>query len=235
MSRQLSADRIEETVNALARRISERFPDSGLSRVCGDLHAIVRESSQRVVALARPHRVLRVGVALLLVVLLGVVVAVARNLHVAGGVANVGELIQALEAGLNTVIFLGVAIFFLATLEQRIKRRQALRGLHELRSVAHVVDMHQLTKDPEPMLSGGPATASSPHRRVMTRFELSRYLDYCAEMLAITGKVAALYAQHLHDPVVLDAVNDIEQLTTGIAGKIWHKIMILDLIAWSEG
>jgi len=231
MSRQLSADRIDETVRALARRIAERFPASGLAHVCSDLQAIAQEAAERVVTLARPHRLLRCGVALLIALLLAVVIVVTLNLRVSGRVDSVGELLQALEAGLNTVVFLGIAIFFLTTLEQRIKRRSALHGLHDLRSVAHIVDMHQLTKDPDLVMGAGPTTASSPQRRAMTRFELSRYLDYCSEMLAITGKVAALYAQHLHDPVVLDAVNDIEQLTTGISGKVWQKIMILDFVA----
>ena len=66
------------------------------------------------------------------------------------------------------VVFLGIAIFFLLTIETRLKRRRALAALHQLRSIAHVVDMHQLTKDPEQLLSNPPATASSP-ARAMTR------------------------------------------------------------------
>ena len=37
------------------------------------------------------------------------------------------------------------------------------------------------------------------------RFELSRYLDYCSEMLSLTAKLAALYAQNLPDPVIIEA------------------------------
>jgi len=62
----------------------------------------------------------------------------------------------------------------------------------------------------------------------MTRFELSRYLDYCTELLSLTSKVASLYVQDVQDPVVLDAVNDVENLATGLSAKIWQKIMILD-------
>ena len=62
----------------------------------------------------------------------------------------------------------------------------------------------------------------------MSRFELTRYLDYCSEMLSLTNKLAALYAQNLPDAVVIDAVNDIEQLTTNLSSKIWQKITILD-------
>ena len=47
----------------------------------------------------------------------------------------------------------------------------------------------------------------------MGRHELMRYLDYCSEMLSLTNKLAALYAQNLPDSVVIDTVNDIEELT----------------------
>jgi len=91
----------------------------------------------------------------------------------------------------------------------------------------HIVDMHQLLKDPEIVLEDHTPTASSPER-AMTRFELARYLDYCSEMLSISGKVAALYVQYLDDPVVLSTVTEVETLATGISGKVWQKIMILD-------
>jgi hypothetical protein len=90
-----------------------------------------------------------------------------------------------------------------------------------------VIDMHQLTKDPSLVLGTERVkdTAASP-KRVMTAFELGRYLD-CSEMLSLTGKVAALYAQDLDDPVVVEAVNDIEMLATNLSRKVWQKIAIL--------
>ena len=87
--------------------------------------------------------------------------------------------------------------------------------------------MHQLTKDPGTLLGRGPATAASP-KRTMSKYELTRYLDYCSEMLALTGKLAALYAQHLPDSVVIDVVNDIEDLTANFSRMIWQKIEILE-------
>jgi hypothetical protein len=68
-------------------------------------------------------------------------------------------------------------VFFLTSLETRFKRRNALRMLHRFRSLAHSLDMHQLTKDPEYVLHPLPTTASSPVRR-LTRAELTRYLEY---------------------------------------------------------
>jgi hypothetical protein len=150
--------------------------------------------------------------------------AAARMLHLEEVETNLG-LIQSLEAAVNLLILFGGAAWFLLTLEERFKRQRALDALHELRSLAHVIDMHQLTKDPT-MLLGAPRTAASPER-TMTRFELTRYLDYCAEMLALIGKLAALYAERMRDSVVIEAVNDIENLTTDLARKIWQKIMII--------
>jgi hypothetical protein len=61
----------------------------------------------------------------------------------------------------------------------------------------------------------------------MSRFEVSRYLDYCSEMLSLTGKIAALYIQEFDDDVALAAVNEVENLTTGLSRKIWQKLMIV--------
>ena len=110
-----------------------------------------------------------------------------------------------------------------------MKRGRALKAIHELRSIAHIIDMHQLTKDPERLLHRGKDTQSSP-KRTMTQFELSRYLDYCAEMLSMTSKVAALYVQGFEDDVAVAAVNDIENLTNGMSRKIWQKLMILHTV-----
>ena len=46
-------------------------------------------------------------------------------------------------------------------------------------------------------------------------------------MLSLTGKIAALYVQDFEDGVVLAAVNEVEDLTTGLSRKIWQKLMIL--------
>ncbi len=136
------------------------------------------------------------------------------------------EFVQLLESGINDVVLVGAAIFFLVTLENRIKRHRALAAIHEMRAIAHVIDMHQLTKDPEWVLGRGQETGVLP-ARTMSAFELSRYLDYCSEMLSLTGKVAVLYIQHFDDDVALAGVNEVENLTNGLSRKIWQKLMVL--------
>jgi hypothetical protein len=54
-----------------------------------------------------------------------------------------------------------------------------------------------------------------------------RYLDYCSEMLSLTAKCAALYAESLSDAVVVDTVGDIERLTSELSSKIWQKITMV--------
>ena len=83
-------------------------------------------------------------------------------------------------------------------------------------------------QDPAYLLSQLKDTKSSPERN-LTRHQLTRYLDYCSEILALNAKIAALFAQNMEDPVILSAVNELELLSQGLSAKIWQKIMILDL------
>ena len=230
MLRALDAHKILATLERLQLRVRERFPDAGLNLVAAELLAIGRDTATRAAFVNRPHRPLRVAAAALIIGLLALLAAVALAVRVSGHIESVGTLVQALESAVNDVVFVGVAIWFLATVETRLKRRVALRGIHELRSIAHVVDMHQLTKDPELALGLVPATTSSPERK-LTRFELSRCLDYCSELLSLTSKLAVLYVQVFDDPTVLAAVSDVQTLTSGLSNKIWQKIMILHTTA----
>jgi hypothetical protein len=223
---ELQCARILETIRKLERRITERFPASGLSRICAELGLLTSKTEATIERLRRPIWLLRLGA------VLGVlaIVAIAGGLAVFGwhgpfSVPSLAELLIASEAAVNEVILLAAAVFFMVSLEKRAKRRAALKALHRLRSIVHVVDMHQLTKDPG--YAGVTPTSSSPERD-LTRSEMGRYLDYCSELFSLTSKTAALYAQHLSDPVVLDAVSDIETLAASLSNKVWQKIMILD-------
>jgi hypothetical protein len=223
--RSLDAAKIVETIRVLRSRIQERFPEAGLGRVAEDLLHVAEQAAVTADAIAKPLLPLRIGIAAMAVVFLMVIGWILLHLNISAQIDRFSELFQGVDAALNTVLLIGGAIFFLFTMEVRLKRNRALKLLHELRSLAHIVDMHQLTKDPATILSKGPPTASSP-KRTMTRFELSRYLDYCSEMSSLIGKVAALYVQKYDDAVVLGAVDQIEDLTASLSRKAWQKIMI---------
>ena len=128
---------------------------------------------------------------------------------------------------MNGLVLLGAAIWFFVSIETRFKRARVLQSLQELRTLAHLIDVHQLPKDPELVSAGAPPTPSSPER-TLTAWELGRYLDYCTEMLSLTGKIAALYSEGFDDAASVDAVTDLENLTNALQHKIWQKIVLLE-------
>ena len=213
-----------ETLDLVQRRIEERFPGSGLSQVSGELLAVARDAIGRAVDLSRPNLTLRIASGLV-IALVALGVGALLNLKLSADLRTLTDLMQ--SQAIQNFVFLGVAVVFLATVDTRLKRGRALKALHELRSIAHVVDMHQLGKAPNEFLPGREEIQVTPERR-MARADLARYLDYCTDLLSLTSKVAALYVEHLQDPVVLEAVNDLENLTAGLSRKIWQKIAILD-------
>lgn len=227
--RELDAGEIIRTIERLAARIDARFPGSGLSRVGRDLAGLSRDAAREADSLGEPNWNIRVAVGIVIAVMVGTAGIALYRAFAAFGDASVSfgaaDMFQTIESLINDIIFLGIAVFFLATIESRIKRKKALERLHQLRSVAHIVDMHQLTKDPDHLLKeprNGENTA-----RTMTRDELTRYLDYCGELLSLTGKMAALFVQRFSDSLVMQSVNEIEDLTTGLSRKIWQKITLL--------
>lgn len=224
--RDLDAHAVAGTIETLCRRVEYRFPGSGLAHVCREIDKIGENTKARAAWIHRPILVLRIAAVLLaLFIVLGLGVTL-YSLRAPAQPMTLPLFIQVFESAINDAVFVAAGIFFLVTAETRIKRRRALEALHELRAIAHVIDMHQLTKDPEYVLGHGKELGHGPPRR-MTRFELSRYLDYCAEALSLTAKVAAIYAQYFDDEVSLRAVQEIEDLTNGLSRKIWQKLMIL--------
>ena len=72
MYRHLNAPKIVETIATLQRRIAERFPESGLSKLCGEVHTVAQETVERLHWIHRPHLPLRCVIGLLLLALVAV-------------------------------------------------------------------------------------------------------------------------------------------------------------------
>jgi len=225
----LSESEVVLTAERLARRIGERFPDSGLSHAGEAVHGATARTEQRIDELQRPHLILRS-----LSVLVVAATACLLLWLILGGIdwslpstrMRIGEFVGVFEPLLGSVVFITAFLVFLYSWERRWKADEVLEALAELRSLIHVIDMHQLTKDPERACRSGPDTPSSPTRD-LTVFQLGRYLDYCTELLSICSKVAALYAQAFSDAKVLRAVDEIETLALGLSTKIWQKLALL--------
>ena len=222
----LEPRRIIETADLLQKRVAERFPGSGLQKVAEAVAKTAREADDKSAEIVKVHLPLRAAVWVLVAALLAGVAKTFHGVSSAPGFSSLADLLQGVDAAVNIVLLLGAGILYIAQLEEQLRRSRGLALVHELKSLAHVVDMHQLTKDPETLSDDAPRTQSSPARK-MSRYELSRYLDYSTELLSVIGKIAAIYGGRIQDSVVLDAIDGAEDLTTGLSRKIWQKIAIL--------
>lgn len=228
----LDPAKIVATLEALRRRIGERFPGSGLESLAQQLCGLASAASARGAAIRKPRLHLRLLSLLLLGAMAWVLFYAATHARPPPGTLEALDLVNGIEATLSAVTLLGIAVLFVSTLEARRKRKAVLDALGELRVLSHVIDMHQLAKDPERLDTDYEATPSSP-REALTAFELGRYLHYCSDLLALVGKIAAYHVASFQDEVVLAAVNEIEDLTNGLSRKIWQKLVLLDQISGS--
>lgn len=221
--RHIEAGRLRETTAWLEKRIVATFPGRALGELAFDLGDLVGDVGEHCERLAKPNWPLRILVAsaiLLLFLLLGATFS-ALPLS-AEGVTWI-DLLQGIEAALNELVMAGLVVLFLASIENRRKRGQALAGLRDLRGMAHVIELHQMTKDPEIAM----ARAQGAEVDHLGPKELALYLSFCADLLSIVGKTAALYGQVLDDSVVLATVDEVEGVSSRAAGKIWQKMALI--------
>jgi hypothetical protein len=219
--RSLESNEIIHTIDELHMRISQRFPKSDLSGVCEELLVVAKETEAKSQAVNAPNYPLRAIILLVLLTAGTIVFLLVRAAQLKQGEVEIFGLFQGLESGTNLIIFTSVAVYFLFSFESRIARTRALKDLNELRSIIHVIDMHQLRKDPSELLSAESTGG-------MSRYDLTRYLGYCSVMLSLGAKLAALYAQKLPDEVVIDAASDLQNVAGGLSLKIWQKIAVLE-------
>lgn len=226
---QLAADHVGATVAQLERRIFARFGERGLTKAARDLgHLVVfvesgagqsRDRLRRTTLAARATGITIVAATL------GALIFSLRSALV-DGLEHTSDWVPLVESVVNDLVFVAIAVVFLWAFPERLERRALLRLLHRLRSLAHVIDMHQLSKDPEQVSPTYTPTAQSV-RHGLNADQLHHYLAYCSEMLSLTAKTAALCAEHSTDAVVLETISYIETLTTDLSNKIWQKISLL--------
>lgn len=225
--RSLDPEKILATASTLETRVASRFPDAGLLGVAREIVSLTRDTAHEAQELLAPIWWLRILIAALILGGAALFLSVGTFLSFSNLSHDAMGSVQSIEAAINTSVLAALGLTALVRLEARIKRRRVTKNLHGLRSIIHVIDMHQLTKDPAALSESYRATAASPSR-TFSAPELARYLDYCSEMLAVTGKLAALYAQAVNDDGVAEAVNDIENLGSNLSRKIWQKIMLIE-------
>lgn len=149
MYRTIYADKIIPTVKTLCQRIEERVPGRSISMVCKDLYAATQEVQQQEAWIKKPNIYLRIGIAVLVSLVIIFISNGLANMNIADQDLSLMDIISLMESAINDLVFIGAGIYFLVSIENRIKRKRTLDRLNELRALAHVIDMHQLTKELE--------------------------------------------------------------------------------------
>jgi hypothetical protein len=225
----LEAHYIALAASKLEGRIRARLPGRRLADVAHQLAEKVPTISDGfVTSFSRYRRTRFLSRAASAAVVVATLVALGLALKdtVAEGVDNSSDWVPLVESVINDAVFAAIAVFFLWALPERRERRTLLLLLHDLRSLAHVVDMHQLDKDPEQARADYVPTTKSPTNR-MNAEELHHYFDYCSELVSLIAKTAALCAEKTSDSVVLNTVSEVETLAAQMSQKIWQKISLL--------
>jgi hypothetical protein len=225
----LEAHYIAHAAAKLEDRIRARLPGRRLADVAHQLSELVPDMHERFSTSFlryRRTRLLSRAASITIVVVTGVALVFALEDPARNGVDNSSDLVGLVEGLVSDLVYASIAVFFLWALPERRERRTLLLSLHQLRSLAHVVDMHQLDKDPEQARDDYVPTPKSPPNR-MTAEELHHYFDYCSELVSLIAKAAALCAEHSSDSVVLTTVSDLETLSAQMSQKIWQKISLL--------
>ena len=167
--RKLKVEKIVATAQILQSRIRERFPDRNLAQVAGQLVEFAKEARVNTQWYQRAHLPVRLMIALVLLILpalgwYGVSVGdfgvVKIKLH---------EFLQTSEAVLASIVFIGAAILFLMSTENRLKRNRVIRHLDDLRGLAHIVDMHPARQGSGPADEQHQGRGNEPSRRLPWR------------------------------------------------------------------
>ena len=227
---QLSQEHITKNAVLLHERIAQSFPDRNLRRVGETLVELSRSHVNAARKANKPRPFIRASVVLLLVGGLVVLAWIIKlKVKMFGLAAEEFNNFEGIEAIVNMLVLIGAGTWFLFNLETRAKREFVLEKLHQLRSLAHVVDMFQIAKDPVEGIAH--LNSDTSDKTALSHRSLMLYLGYCIEMLSLTGKLSALYMQNMRDPVVIQAVTEVEDLTNQFCQKIWQKIQIARLEA----
>src|SRR6478735_3015243 len=125
--RALDARLIIQSLDILVRRIEERFPGAGLANVCRDLVSLANDTSERASKINRTNIFLRLLIWLAIFAGVGLLVGVAGIIFTSTKANDdLFGTLQGVDSGFNIVVLTGATLFFVSSLEARLKQRTAL-------------------------------------------------------------------------------------------------------------
>jgi hypothetical protein len=208
----LDADKIIETAKNLADEMKLRLPGSNLAVLAEELAVLAVATEERGRQARRPFLAIRALSALAIILVLVGLWYLGRNIHARWELNTINNVFDALNTGFNLLVLLAGALWFCATLEARIKRKEALGFIEELREFAHVIDVTQLYYTPDLYRSRPGDEPGHP------AFD-ETYLLYCTQMLGVISNLAHLYTRGATGDSILRAASEVQMLAMAITTK----------------
>lgn len=229
----LDTKKVLISISKLNARIEDRLPDSSLLVTCHDFHITALKCQEILNDILKPNYFLRIICGLVIAIsLLGVFYGFTLiELKVQRTIFDIATFA---EASINNILLIGAAYYFIFNLEKRFERAKAIKYMNILSGYVHVVDMHQLTKDPHVYCEAYKFSSEHSPERLLSPFEFQRYLIYCTEFLSLISKVSAIFSHSIEDNAVAKNADEIENLSSLISNKIWQKLIILERLTFSD-
>lgn len=212
----LDAGKIVETAKNLADDISARLPGSSLAGLARELAGLAVATDERGRRARRPIYSIRILSAVAIGGVLLTLAYLADHIHTRWEFGTITEVFEGFHAGFELLVLLAGALWFCVTFEARIKRKEALGFIEELREFIHVIDITQLYYTPDLYRS---RRGTAPTNLAIDE----TYLLYCTQMLAVISNLAPLYARGATGDAILRAASEVEMLANAITTKHLSK------------
>lgn len=219
-------EKIVASLAQLAQRIEERFPNSGLLQLTQEIQSEVKGIPDSFVVISQSPRAFGFFKFLVIALVIGAIAGMVSQIEMTQDFWTAGVFSQVLASLVQLAVYVGILILFVFTFEKKVKTKKALACMNAYREFAHLIDLHQLAKDPTTFLKNYQPSSAS-RKNDLGKFLMSRYLAYCNELLSFLGKATALYVHQFPFEPLMSAADQIEDLTTGLSIRIWQKNSVL--------
>ena len=181
------------------------------------MRKLTEEAAACARAIRRPNLLLRSAVILFIVSIIGTLGYLGYVAYHTPADKLHNVFMQSMNVSSGIGVYVVGILILLVTAEVRLKRRKALQAIGELRTMAHIIDMDQLSKDQEI------ERFRQDFSRLKDKFR--EYLHACTSLLSLLSKIGQLYVENFPDAVAISAVNQFEEVCNGLNTKIWEKII----------
>ncbi|MDP6891073.1 MAG: hypothetical protein QF471_07060 [Phycisphaerales bacterium] len=134
------------------------------------------------------------------------------------------DSIEMLDGLFNYLVSSALGVYVCWQLAAWLRRRKPLKVLHNIRSLAQIMDQLQSNKT---VIDRGEVSLSLAQR--------VHYLEATERSITIAGKIASTLLINHNDRIIIDEVTEIEQACNSMAIRIWQKIAVLNQQRLAEG